>query len=138
MTLKSARIGMFLFLLIGFLLPTIPTLAAVPSDGYPHYGKNLACNDHVSNPQPLGAATPRKFTLCQGTSGATSWFAAVYKLNTSTPACTYGSQSAPITASSPQTYNCNNLTNGTYRAYIYYWVGNSQMMTKCDQYFTVP
>jgi hypothetical protein len=133
---KSAGIGMFLFILVGSLL-SAPVFAAFPSDGYPHYGKALACNDHVSNPQPLGAATPQKFTLCKGTSGATSWFAAVYKINTGTPACTYGSQSQPITASSPQTYNCN-LPAGTYRAYIYYWVGSSQMMTKCDQYFTVP
>lgn len=129
-------IATFLFAVAGFLL-TIPALAAFPSDGYPHYGKNLACNDHVSNPQALGAATPQKFTLCKGTSGATSWFAAVYRTTGGNPVCTYGSASSPYTPSSPQTYNCN-LGSGVYRAYIYYYVGNSQLMTKCDQYFTVP
>ena len=136
------RLKFLVVLLVVFgslLLSTVPVLAALQNDGYPHYGKDGACNDHVSNPERLGSATPQTFTLCQGSSGATSWFAAVYKVGASTPSCTYGSQSSPYTASSPQSFNppCS-LGTGTYKAYIYFWVGNSQMMTHCDQYFTVP
>ena len=138
MSLKGVRVGMLMVVLGGFMLFATPAqLLAVQSDGYPHYAKATDCVNHVSNPEKLGAAGTKTFILCQGSSGATSWFANVYLRGASTPVCSYGSQSQPYTASSPQTFTCP-LNNGTYQAYIYFWVGNSQMMTHLDQYFTVP
>ena len=139
MRMVDARVGMFTVLFGGFLLfgcsTSTFTLSAIPNDGYPHYAKNGVCVDHVGNPERLGTATPKRFTMCQANSGATSWFAAV-KQGTTT-VCPFGSLSQPYIASSPQSFNCT-LANGTYKAFIYYWVGSSQMMTHLDQYFTVP
>jgi hypothetical protein len=140
MRLKGVRVGMFTVMLGGFLSSGCSqatfTLSAVPTDGYPHYASTTNCSgNHVSNPERLGTTKPQKFNLCQGSSGATSWFAGV-KQGTTT-VCIYGSLSQPYIATSPQSFTCP-LNTGTYKGYIYYWVGSSQMMTHLDQYFTVP
>lgn len=137
----SARFVAAIVMLGGLWLFSSPAplfAQGLPNDGNPHYAQNQVCVNHVTNPQPIGTTTPQIFTMCQVTSGATSWYATITPKFSTTPVCTFGSKNAPVTATSPQTFPCTITTNGSYKGTIFFYVGPSQLMTTYDYYFTVP
>ena len=130
-----AVIGMFVGLF--FLYSPAPLLAGFPSGPDAHFGKGGVCQDHVGS---LEVLTPQIFTLCRVNSGATKWFAEIIKSTGGSAVCTYGTVNAPILVPSggTQVIPCGALATGSYRGYIYWWVGSSIMMTVSDQYFKKP
>ena len=138
MRMIGAHFVVVTVMLVGLLLPYGPaTLYAgsFPNDSYPHFGKingGCASGTHVDNPESIG--NPQQtFTLCVRNSGATAWQADI-KTTTGTTVCSF--PYTPVT--SPKTFQCNIPANALYKGYIYYWVGDSVMMTHVDQYFRKP
>lgn len=118
--------------------PDLLSASVFPNDAYVHYGKDSStCNEHMDN---LQLPPQSNFVLCRRNSGATSWYAAVYKKDAASPTCTYGSSQNPQTvpANGVKPFPCPINTPGVYRAYVYWYVGNSILMTKCDQWFRKP
>jgi hypothetical protein len=145
----SARFAAAIVMLSGLWLFSSPAplfANPIPNDGNPHYAKWVspsgACVDHVATPtSPEHVPASYTFTMCQGSSGATSWFAEVWKYPSGAndvPVCTWGDASHMVTATTPQTFPCN-LPAGTYKAWIHYYVGNNgTLMHACDAYFKQP
>lgn len=146
MRLISARFVAVSVMLVGLLLLSSPAplfATAIPNDGVPHYAKWVspsgACVDHVATPtSPEHVPANYTFTMCQGSSNATSWFAEIVAYPSGTLVCHLGDASNMVAASSLQTFPCN-LPAGTYKAWIHYYVGNNgTLMHACDAYFKQP
>ena len=126
-------------MLVGLLLLYSPAplfASSFPNDAYPHFGKKdggCATGTHVDNPESIGNPN-QTITLCAQNSGATAWQADI-RTTGGVSVCNFP-YTTPVT--SPQTFSCTINNNGSYRGYIYYWVGESVMMTHLDQYFKKP
>jgi hypothetical protein len=130
-------------MLVGLLFlygPTPLFAGSFPNDTYPHFGKlngGCAAGTHMDNLESIGNS-PQTFTLCAQSSGATAWQAEI-RTTGGVSVCSFPyttNNGNPVT--SPQTFSCSINNNGYYKGYIYYWVGESVMMSHLDQYFKKP
>lgn len=136
-----AAISIFLAGPLFFYDPTPVFAASFPDDTNVHFaaaggvGMCTNSNGHMNDYQPI--VTPQVFTLCQKQSGATQWSFDIRNYSTDTLACSF-----PLaTASAAAIFNCNTTTPkqvipvGTYKGYVYWYVGGSTLMTAIDQRF---
>jgi hypothetical protein len=134
---RRLKIGCVSMWLIGWLFLSFSSVFAIqfPNDSYVHYSKDgSTCNEHMDNfqviPQP-------NLVLCKRNSGATTWFAMVYLFGAYNPVCVFGSSQFPqiVPVSGIQSFSCPITVKGNYKAYVYWRVGGSQLMSSFDQWF---
>jgi len=123
-----------ILMVVGLLLTAGPA-SAWGDTSMPHFGRDVACSDHMVNPTSLGSPGLKTFYLCKLNSGATQWSFTIVR-NSVPPVnvCTMSYRDATATLA----YQCpNSLNSGSYKGTISYYINGSPFVGHADYWWTI-